>query len=433
MKLSPYCKAYPSEDKSDSLILFLTKNAAKVGVPASLIRDIENQQLGEDEQISLQRLGFLIDDTEKEKTEMLALVDELNTVNKTFYAKVVLNLDCNLACSYCFEGTRKGKFYMPEETVKSLAIFANNSMFQDKEVIEITYYGGEPLLSSGLIIDISEQLKTIAEARGMKYKFSLVTNGTLLKRESVSRLKPLGLTHANVTIDGPADIHNRHRPFRSGKGSFDIIIGNIKEICDILPVNIGSNYTNENFRRIPLLLDYFMAEGLTPDKLAYVQFYPAIQEKGEFANPDFMEGCTCLNEPWLGEAWMYLREEILRRGYRSKKITPAPCMIELNDMFVINYNGDIYKCPSLIGRKEFCVGNLNSGLIDYRKSHNLDNWKNDECLSCSYLPLCFGGCRYMKLLQEGSMKGVDCKKPYFDAVLESLVHQDIKYARQLKS
>ncbi len=50
-KLSTYCKIYPSKDDPDnSYILFSTKNAAKISVPASIIRDIENQHLSENEQ-----------------------------------------------------------------------------------------------------------------------------------------------------------------------------------------------------------------------------------------------------------------------------------------------------------------------------------------------------------------------------------------------
>jgi uncharacterized protein len=428
-----YCKIYPSiEDPDNSCILFSTKNAAKIRVPASIIRDIESQHLSENEQTQLRKLGFLVDDAEQERAEMLALMEELDAVKKSVYAKVVLNLDCNLACRYCFEGTRKGKFYMTEETVNDLIGFIMNRSQQHREEIRITYYGGEPLLSSGLILDISRRLKAIADTEGLKHTFSLVTNGTLLTRDLVAKLKPLGLIDASVTVDGPSDVHDKYRPFRSGNGSFDTILGNIKDVCDIIPVQIGGNYTKENFKRFPLLLDYLMAEGLIPDRVGNVQFYPVTRESDEFALSDFREGCISLDEPWLVEAWLYLRGEILRRGYRTKKVLPMPCMMEIKDSFVINYNGDIYKCAGLIDRKEFCVGNLESGIKDYRHSHNLDNWKNEECLDCSYLPLCFGGCRYMKLVREGSMEGIDCRRPYFDAVLESLVLQDIKYANQIQ-
>jgi uncharacterized protein len=94
---------------------------------------------------------------------------------------------------------------------------------------------------------------------------------------------------------------------------------------------------------------------------------------------------------------------------------------------MMDYDGALYKCPVLIGRKDYRVGDITTGLTDYRASHALDNWKNEECLACAYLPLCFGGCRYMKLLQDGDINGVNCRKEYFDRILAQLVSQDIKY------
>jgi uncharacterized protein len=127
------------------------------------------------------------------------------------------------------------------------------------------------------------------------------------------------------------------------------------------------------------------------------------------------------------KAGLFLREEILRRGYTMERMQPVVCMMEHRNNILVNYDGDIYKCPGLIGRQEYKAGDIRTGIKDYRDSHNLDNWKNEECLDCEYLPLCFGGCRYMKYVRDGNMAGVDCKKPYFDATLEKIVKQDIRY------
>jgi uncharacterized protein len=81
----------------------------------------------------------------------------------------------------------------------------------------------------------------------------------------------------------------------------------------------------------------------------------------------------------------------------------------------------------LIGRKNCCVGDLAGGLADYRTSHDLGSWKNEKCLACAYLPLCFGGCKYLGLLQRGSLTGVNCRKEYLDGTLRQFVAQDIKY------
>ena len=156
-------------------------------------------------------------------------------------------------------------------------------------------------------------------------------------------------------------------------------------------------------------------------------FFPVVAEGADFALPDFHEGLLSVNEPWLFEAGIYLREEILKRGCRTERVGPGICMMEHRNNIMVNYDGKICKCPGLIGREEYAVGDIWGRTVDYRVSHHMDNWKNDVCLGCAYLPLCFGGCRYMKLVRDGSMDGVDCKKEYFDATLGAFVMQDIRY------
>ena len=195
----------------------------------------------------------------------------------------------------------------------------------------------------------------------------------------------------------------------------------------MIDLDLGGNYTKNNCYRFPELLDYLIAEGLTPEKVFSMQFYPVIQEAAGVVNHDFGDGCSSVNEPWIFEAELFLREDIMKRGYRTSRIIPSVCFIELRNKIIVNYDGALYKCSGLIGRKEFCAGDLQSGIKDYRLSYKLDHWKNEECLDCAYLPLCFGGCKYMKLLRDGDMNGVDCKKPYLDAILEAAVRQDIRY------
>jgi len=73
------------------------------------------------------------------------------------------------------------------------------------------------------------------------------------------------------------------------------------------------------------------------------------------------------------------------------------------------------------------VGDLKTGFRDYTDSHNLNAWKTDECLDCAYLPLCFGGCRLLKLLRDGAIDGVECRAASLDATLEELILQDLRY------
>jgi uncharacterized protein len=427
MRLSCYTRIFPSTEDSGSFVLFSTKNAAAILVPASLLEDIEKGNIPNEEKESLSNLDLLVPDRDVEKQEMLSYINELNTLNKAYKYIVVLNLDCNLGCTYCFEGARKGKFFLSENTADQFVDFVERNAIAGKKAIQIVFYGGEPLLSIERIVSISEKICSFAEPLGLKYSFSLVTNGTLLTPAVVKLLVPFGLKGAKVTLDGPEDIHNRFRPFKSGAGSFEVIVRNLTEVSDMIQVQIGGNYTQEYYPEFPRLLDYLAERGLTPDRIPIVKFDPVMSESNEFAPPDFHDGCESINEPWVGKASLALREEILRRGYATQRIIPSPCLLELNDSVVMNYDGALYKCPGLIGREGCCVGDVKSGVIDYAKSHDLDVWKNEECLACEYLPLCFGGCKYLKLVRDGDMHGINCQKSYFDRTLGELVSQDIRY------
>jgi len=426
MKLSKYCKIYPSPTDPGSVVLFSTLHASALQVPVGLINDMAQDSLSAAERETLSTHGFLVPDAEEERLTMLGYVRDVNNLDKVLSCVLVLNLDCNLGCRYCFEGTRKGRHYLSDGTADLFVDFVKRTSI-GKEELRITFYGGEPLLSVERIVSISHKLRAVAGEQGLKYSFFLVTNGTLLTPAIVRELVPLGLTAAKVTLDGPKEIHDLFRPFKSGVGSFDVIVRNIRDVCDTIRIQIGGNYTQEHFREFPRLLDYLSDVGLTPERIPIVKFDPVVNETREFAPPDFNDGCASINEPWVAEAGLYLREEVLKRGYRLPKIMPALCSVLREGNFVVNYDGALYTCPGMIGRSECRIGDLTSDRAGLRASHDPDAWKNDTCLACEYLPLCFGGCKYMKLLRDGSMRGINCQKEYFDRTLAGLVLQDIKY------
>ncbi len=100
-------------------------------------------------------------------------------------------------------------------------------------------------------------------------------------------------------------------------------------------------------------------------------------------------------------------------------------MVEFDSDIVVAYDGSLYKCPAFMGDEELKVGTLSEGINDYRESHGLDLWKNEECLECAYLPLCFGGCRFLRKVKSGRIDGVDCRKAMLDASLATIVRQDL--------
>ncbi len=434
MHFSTYIRTYPLDEKPESLLVYSTKRAAVLVLKKEIIESIEKGTLSSEAQKTLSDLGIIVPDREAEKESMLGLIDGLNARDTGMNVTVVLNMDCNFACVYCYEGGMKGRLYMSEDTADLLIDFIKQRFTDATKSINIDFFGGEPLLSRSLIKYISHAVKSFAEGRDAEYTFSLVSNGSLLKREVAEELKALGMQGVKITLDGPAQIHNKYRPFKKGGGSFDAIIRNIKETCDIIKIGIGGNFDQENYQRFPELLDYLLEEGLTPDKISQVKFDAVLKRPaGDTSPADYVDGCMSTNEPWLIAAGLYLREEILKRGYSTPKIMPMPCQVELKNSYVVHFDGTLYKCPGFIGKKGFGTGSLREGMTDYSASYKTGIWKNDECLGCEYLPLCFGGCKYMTYIRDGNVESRDCKKPYLDASLEALIRQDIKYRRQAKA
>jgi len=342
MQLSHYLKIYPYQENPGQLLLFSTKKASKILLTQETFQSIEKGTLSSPDEALLSKLGMIVDDREEEKRAMFALLDRLNTNNSGLNITVVLNLDCNFACIYCYEGDMKGKLYMSDKTADRLIHFIKHNFPENKKSLVMDFYGGEPLLSIGMIKFISQRLKSFTECKGASYSFTLVTNGSLFKRKVAEKLAPLGLTNAQITLDGPAENHNRYRPFKSGAGSFDTIIRNIKETCDLVKIGIGGNFDRENYEKFVLLLDYLEEEALTPDNISGVKFSPVIKRpEGDTSPVDYKEGCMSINEPWLLRAEALLREEILKRGYNTPKPTPMSCMIEMRDSYVVNFDGVI--------------------------------------------------------------------------------------------
>lgn len=425
---SRYLKTFLPDGKEGRLLLFSNKRCSKILINKDTWKAIETGTLSSENETALHGLGMLVNDRDEEIKSVSGVFEELNRSDTSIDIIAALNLDCNFACKYCYEGAMKGRKYMSEGTAAALIDFIRKIFDQDKKALHIDFYGGEPLLSLDLIKDISNKLIQFTKERTASFTSGLVTNGSLFKGKVAEELTTLGLKNVKITLDGPPHIHNKNRPFKSGADSFDTLISNIKDTCDLVKIAIGGNFEQDNYREFPKLLDCLINEGLTPDKLAQVKFDPVMQSSDRVTlHMDFNNGCMSINEPWLMEAVLFLREEILKRGFKTPGIRPAFCLIESNNSYVVNYNGVLYKCPAFIGIDGFEAGDLEKGPSDYSFSYKTRIFKNSECMECEYLPLCYGGCRYTKFVRDGKIDAPDCQRKYFDTCLERLVKQDIKY------
>ncbi len=427
MEISRYLKIYPCADKPGRVLLVATRRCAVLECSEALWEKVSTGgDLSNKERETLLRLGVLVPDRDAEREEMLATFETINRKNKSFAVLVTLTLECNLACGYCFEDPFRGRLVMNDVTADLLVQRVTERMAAGLDVT-MDFYGGEALMALPMLKRIASELGAAAREHRVAYAFNIISNGTLLTRNVVEELLPLGLAAVRTTLDGPEWIHDRQRPFVSGKGSFATILANLQEIYEMVPIDLGGNYTRENFHRFQELLDTLIAVGIVPGNFKAVGFSPVMPKADGSMAGDVGSTCACTDEPWVIAAGLFLREEIMKRGFPAPKLKPGACMVEFENDLVVGYDGGLYKCPIFMGQEDMQVGSLANGVGDYHKSHNLDLWKTDECLECAYLPLCFGGCRFFRKLKTGAIDGVDCRRAMLDASLETIVRQDLGY------
>jgi len=421
--LNPYCLIL-SVGNGREVLLFLCGSGVLVRLPAEEWEAV--RQGGGDAEIAaeLTELGFLVEDPAVERGRMLRYLDEINRVNPKLTVAVILGMACNFNCRYCYEGTLKGDKAMSDETADQLVAYLKSRCSAKIHTLHLDFYGGEPLLYRQRIVYLAERLKPFMEERGGVFEFNLVTNGSLLTPKVVEELTAHGLIYAKVTIDGPPDLHNVSRPFKSGRESFDTIVDNLVAVRSMINIGLAGNYTNENYRRFPELLDLLAVRGMRPEDFELVNFNFVMRTNDRFSLQEYRGGCGSVNEPWLVEASLYVRGEVKKRGFTVSEIGPSPCAVEVNNACTVDWNGDLYKCATLIGHEEFRTGDIRQGEKDLSAYHPRHFLKEEECRDCVYLPLCFGGCRYLEYQRSGGMAKVDCMKEYYDRALPDMLMQD---------
>jgi radical SAM protein with 4Fe4S-binding SPASM domain len=154
-----------------------------------------------------------------------------------------ITYSCNLRCSHCYIDAGRPRPELPAENVVSIA-----DQLADHGVPLVVFTGGEPVLSK-LFWKAAERL-----AGYERPKLALSTNGTLLTRDVVERLRRLGFTYIGVSLDSadPA----KHDAFRGVRGAFSAALQGIRNAIDAgLDVGIRITITRDNVAEVRSVLE----------------------------------------------------------------------------------------------------------------------------------------------------------------------------------
>ncbi|MBU8870898.1 MAG: radical SAM protein [Gemmatimonadales bacterium] len=146
---------------------------------------------------------------------------------------------CNLRCAYCLHGANLG--WVRDHGQRRMSVdtaVAAVEYFLDRRDLErdpvISFYGGEALMN----MEVVEAVVAAAHnhPRGGETIFAIDTNGVLMDDTVIDFiLKDLELRekfYLQISIDGPAAMHDRYRRDTSGQPTFDRIMANIGRLLD---------------------------------------------------------------------------------------------------------------------------------------------------------------------------------------------------------
>ena len=141
---------------------------------------------------------------------------------------------CNLGCSYCYAGRGAFGGLQPEPMSWDVARAAIDRLLAGADPtapITVGFLGGEPFVNRGLIHQAVHHAADTARRRGLDVRFSVTTNGTLLRAEDVALLRshPFAVT---VSIDGGAEVQNVQRPAARGGDSFARLRAGTRALLD---------------------------------------------------------------------------------------------------------------------------------------------------------------------------------------------------------
>lgn len=430
MKLSKFNLKLSEGGKT---VIFNTLTQGMAALEDDVLKNLKSgvvAGLTQEELKSLEELGVLVHDETDEDRIFDLYFNQMRFANSILDITLLTTLNCNFACSYCYEGElTHGKKQMSPDTADSTIAWIKARALENRvSGIDIQYHGGEPLMNISVIEKVGRELISFCAEKGIKLNCHMVSNGYLLNRETAERIKAAGVTSVKVTIDGPEDVHNSLRFLKGGGGTFKTIINNLLEVKEILDISIGGNYTPETAKKIPELLDGLVEVGLGPGAVKRMGFHPVVPSDLNGKAAAFDTGCIPMDG--LHEDFLKIQEEVVKRGFgEHAELKINPCSAVNATHFTINYDGTIYKCPAVVDRPEFVVGDVAEELsynAEMIRSLGYNTFDNKKCRNCTVLPLCLGGCRFIALTKKGIFHDIDCQKETIEAIALDAVRRMAK-------
>lgn len=342
-------------------------------------------------------------------------------------------IQCNFRCTYCFE-THRQEVMTPAIEHDLVRFIAQKA--EGVRAINTTWFGGEPLLRLDTIERVQRFINELGEARGITVVHSIITNGYFLTADFVARLQALGAWEmAQVTIDGPPQVHDNRRMLVGGGGTWNRVIENcLIALNGGMHVAVRVNVDRRNVTMLGPLLDRLIEERVVPAASVSLGFVT------DATSTCAHVAAEVLSDEERARIALWFEGEKLRRHLPPSAVLPSPqcgplCVVESKLGYVVAPSGLIFKCWNQVDRsEEEAIGHV-SGRSVPNATTELERWTRYDpshrsgCSNCSALPACMGGCpwEYERL---GRIDHGECGSyRFFPREVVKLAHVRLRLAR----
>lgn len=319
---------------------------------------------------------------------------------------------CNLACAYCY--------YLPKQQLypgrqdwrisdKTLDCFIRQYIaIQPPEVEEIVFgwQGGEPTLAGIDFFQRAIELQRMHAPPGKRCANAIQTNGILLDDAWCVFLREQGFL-VGLSIDGPADLHDRYRRDRQGKPTFDRVLQAMERLqrhgVTFNALTVINRHNGSHPRRVyRFLVDH---------GIEFIQFIPIVESAG--GGPGLVSDRS-VQPGQFGRFMIEVFDEWIRRDVGGVFVQtfdqllsawlgqePGLCIFQrqCGRGLVLEHNGDLYSCDHFVV-PECRLGNIHERpigelaalpqQIEFGRAKETTLPK--QCRRCEFLFACHGEC-----------------------------------------
>lgn len=356
-----------------------------------------------------------------------------NHMQKAVSYVIAPTLNCNLRCVYCFQKdfrTDGKENIITKETSEKIIeyILKSNQSNKYLKQVNITWFGGEPLLCFEQIVSFCKDIKDRLSEINVKLMSKMITNGALLDDDKLKILKSeCNLEQVQITLDGEVDTYCEKK--QTTAETFGKVLKNIKNATKHIKTNVRVNADKTNYEELKSVIKSLYESDINKENLivhfAQLRDYSCNEKES-----------ACFNdlEFWESKEKFFSDVGQIQSSQKNNSLTAFShipyCGLAIGKNLVIDYLGNFYKCEHYIGDKSKIVGNVDDGLFYNKTYMNATKLATDvRCEKCKVFPFC----NYAQCVAMHSFSGTDENCKCYEKQLETIQQKVKKYLETHKN